>query len=111
MYPLYAAIVLCVIIYSIGEGFYSPRLYEYPAAIAPKGQEGSYMALSTLPCLVARFFVGAMSGFLLAKYCPAEGSCNSQMIRLIVASMAMLSPIGLVVFRRYIQVRESGREE
>jgi len=110
VHPLYVAIVLCVVMYSIGEAFYSPRLYEYPAAIAPKGQEGSYLALSMLPYFVAKFFVGAISGFLLVRYCPAEGPRNSQMIWLIVGGMALVSPVGLVLFRRYIQVHESGRE-
>ena len=98
VHPLYVAIVLCVVLYSIGECFYSPRLYEYPATIAPKGQEGSYLALSMLPYFFAKFLVGSISGFLLARYCPAEGPRNSQMIWLIVGMMALLSPVGLVVF-------------
>ncbi len=110
VHPLYVAIVLCVVIYSIGECFYSPRLYEYPAAIAPKGQEGSYLALSMLPYFAAKFFVGAISGFLLARYCPAMGPRNSQMIWLIVGLMALVTPVGLVLSRRYIQVHESGRD-
>ncbi|HAH31054.1 MAG TPA: MFS transporter [Elusimicrobia bacterium] len=110
VHPLYVAIVLCVVIYSIGESFYSPRLYEYPAAIAPKGQEGSYLALSMLPYFVAKFFVGAISGFLLAHYCPAEGPRHSQTIWLIVGLMALISPVGLILARRYIQVHEAGRE-
>ncbi|MCM2268225.1 MAG: MFS transporter [Elusimicrobiales bacterium] len=110
LHPLYAAIVLCVIIYSVGESFYSPRLYEYPAAIAPKGQEGSYMALSMLPYFFAKFFAGGLSGYLLAAYCPAEGPRNSQMIWVIVAGMAMLTPVGLLLARRYIQVKEAGRD-
>ena len=109
VHPLYVSIVLCVVIYSIGEAFYSPRLYEYPAAIAPKGQEGSYLALSMLPYFVAKFFVGAISGFLLARYCPAVGPRNSQMIWLIVGFMALLTPAGLLLGRRYIQVQEAGR--
>lgn len=110
VHPLYPAIVLCVTMYSIGECFYSPRLYEYPATIAPKGQEGSYLALSMLPYFFAKFMVGSISGFLLARYCPAEGPRDSQMIWLIVGLMALLSPIGLIVFRRYIQVHEAGRD-
>jgi MFS family permease len=108
--PLYVAIVLFTIVYSIGESFYSPRLYEYPAAIAPKGQEGSYLALSMLPYFVAKFFVGSMSGFLLASFCPETGPRHSQMIWLIVGGMALVAPAGLVVFRRYIQVHEAGRD-
>lgn len=108
--PLFPAIVLAVFIYSIGEAFYSPRLYEYPAAIAPKGQEGSYMALSMLPYFFAKFLVGPLSGILLAAYCPAEGPRNSQMIWVWVGGMALITPIGLLLARRYIQVREAGRE-
>jgi len=110
LHPLYACIVLCVLVYSVGEAFYSPRLYEYPAAIAPKGQEGSYLALSMLPYFFAKFFAGGLSGYLLEAYCPAEGTRNSQMIWFIVGSMALVSPIGLLLFRRYIQVREEGRD-
>lgn len=110
VHPLYACIVLCVMIYSVGECFYSPRLYEYPAAIAPKGQEGSYMALSMLPYFVAKFFVGSMSGFLLARFCPETGPRNPQVIWLIVACMALITPVGLVLSRRYIQVHETGRD-
>ena len=110
VHPLYVSIVLCVVMYSIGESFYSPRLYEYPAAIAPKGQEGSYMALSMLPYFVAKFFVGSISGFLLVRYCPAEGPRHSQTLWLIVGLMALLSPLGLILCRRYIQVHEAGRD-
>ena len=110
VHPLYVAIVLMVVLYSVGECFYSPRLYEYPAAIAPKGQEGSYLALSMLPYFVAKFFVGTISGYLLARYCPAEGPRNSQMIWLLVGVMALIAPAGLVLFRGYIQMHEAGRE-
>ena len=108
--PLYVAIVLSVVVYSIGEAFYSPRLYEYPAAIAPKGQEASYMSLSFLPYFVAKFFVGGLSGFLLRAYCPAQGPRSSGTMWAIIGVMAMITPFGLLVFRRYIQVPEAGRQ-
>jgi len=109
--PLYVSIVLSMVMLSVGEAFYSPRLYEYPAAIAPKGQEGSYMSLSLLPYFVAKFFVGALSGFLLQSYCPAQGPRQSGTMWLIIGLMAMVTPVGLLVFRRFIQVHEAGREE
>jgi LPXTG-motif cell wall-anchored protein len=59
---------------------------------------------------VAKFFVGSMSGFLLASFCPETGPRHSQMIWLIVGGMALVAPAGLVVFRRYIQVHEAGRD-
>jgi len=108
--PLLVAIVLCVVVYSVGEACYSPRLYEYPAAIAPRGQEGSYLALSLLPYFFAKFVVGSLSGFLLARWCPAEGPRQSHLIWLVVGGMAVLTPLGLVAFRRWLQLPESGRE-
>jgi len=108
--PYYVIIFVYVVIYSIGEVFWTPRLYEYTAAIAPKGQEGSYMSLSYLPFFVAKFFAGGLSGILLTRYCPAEGPRHSSTLWLIIALMATITPIGLVVLRRYIQVPEAGRD-
>jgi dipeptide/tripeptide permease len=108
--PYYVMIFVYVVIYSIGEVFWTPRLYEYTAAIAPKGQEGSYMSLSYLPFFVAKLFAGGLSGMLLTRYCPAEGPRHSSTMWLIIAIMATITPIGLVALRRFIQVKEAGRE-
>lgn len=109
--PYYVMIFVYVVIYSVGEVFWTPRLYEYTAAIAPKGQEGSYMSLSYLPFFVAKLFAGGLSGLLLTKYCPATGPRNSGTMWLIIALMATITPIGLVVLRRFVQVKEAGRED
>jgi MFS family permease len=110
VHPYYVMIFFYVVLLSVGEALWSPRLYEYSAAIAPKGQEASYMSLSYLPFFVAKFFVGTLSGLLLTTYCPETGPRNSQMLWLIIALTTMITPIGLLAFRRYIQVRESGRD-
>ncbi|MCM2278059.1 MAG: MFS transporter [Oligoflexia bacterium] len=109
--PLYVSITIAVTFFSIGEAIWSPRLYEYTAAIAPKGQEGSYMALSTLPYFLAKFVVGMLSGALLQKYCPPTGERNSEMMWFLIALMAAVSPAGLLIFRKYLQVKEEGRQE
>ncbi len=109
--PYYVSIALMAVVYSIGEAFWSPRLYEYPAAIAPQGQEASYMALSMLPYFVAKFFAGGLSGALLQAYCPAQGPRDSGTLWLIVGLMALATPIGLLVFKRWIRVHEEGRED
>ncbi len=108
--PYYVSITLMAVVYSIGEAFWSPRLYEYPAAIAPKGQEASYMALSMLPFFVAKFFAGGLSGKLLQDFCPARGPRDPGLLWLIVGIMALATPAGLVVFKRWIRVPEAGRE-
>ena len=111
VHPYYVMTAIFVIFLSIGEAFYSPRVYEYAAAIAPRGQEASYSALSYIPFLLAKLLVGTVSGELLAKYCPEVGVRHSGTMWLIVALMATVAPVGLVALRRYIQVHEAGREE
>lgn len=111
VHPYYVMIFLFVILLSCGEAFYSPRLYEYAAAIAPKGQEASYMAMSFLPFFLAKFIAGMFSGKLLEAFCPANGPRQSNILWLIIALVTAIGPIGLLAFRRRIQVREEGRDE
>ena len=110
VHPYYVMIALFVIGYSFGEAFYSPRVYEYAAAIAPKGQEASYGALSYVPLLLGKVMVGTFSGILLARYCPATGERHSATMWLFVALIASIAPAGLILLRRFIRVHEAGRE-
>jgi hypothetical protein len=109
IHPYYVMAALYLAVFSVGEAFYSPRVYEYAAAIAPKGQEASYGALAYIPFLVGKLLVGT-SGWILAAFCPAEGPRRSNVMWLIFALAASVSPLGLIVFRRYIRVPEAGRE-
>jgi len=59
-----------LVVLSIGEVFWSPKLYEYTATIAPKGQEGSYLGLSMMPWFLAKTMVGFMSGHMLVRWVP-----------------------------------------
>ena len=110
IHPYYAMITLYVILLSIGEAFYSPRVYEYASAIAPPGQEASYGALSYIPFLLAKLLIGTFSGVLLARYCPAVGERHSETLWLFVALTASIAPVGLISLRKYIRVQEAGRE-
>ncbi len=109
--PWYLMLFLFIVLYSFGEAFYSPRVYEYAAAIAPSGQEASYGALSYVPMFLAKLFVGTFSGGLLESYCPESGPRDPQTMWLIVALMALVAPVGLLVLRRVIRVREAGRAD
>jgi hypothetical protein len=111
VHPYYVMIAFFVVLLSVGEAFYSPRVYEYAAAIAPKGQEASYSALSYVPFLLAKLLIGTFSGFLLEKYCPEVGPRHSSVMWLAVALTATISPVGLLLLRRYIRVHEAGRQE
>ena len=102
---------LFVLFLSIGEAFYSPRLYEYTAAIAPKGQEASYMAMSSLPFFLAKVAVGPLSGLLLSRFCPETGPRQSGTLWLIIGLSTMIAPVGLFAFQRFIRVHEAGRDD
>ena len=110
IHPYYIMTVLYLSVFSIGEAFYSPRVYEYAAAIAPSGQEASYGALAYIPFLIGKLLVGT-SGWILAAFCPEQGPRRSGMMWFIFALAASIAPLGLLIFRRYIRVPEVGREE
>lgn len=59
-----------LVVLTIGEIIWSPRLQEYTAAIAPRGQEGTYLGLSLFPWFFAKGVVSFMSGHLLNRYVP-----------------------------------------
>lgn len=59
-----------LIVLSIGEIIWSPKLQEYTAAVAPPGQEGSYLGMSLLPYFVAKTFISVLSGHMLVRFCP-----------------------------------------
>lgn len=107
--PYYVMIFLFVVVLSFGEAIYSPRLYEYAAAIAPKGQEASYMSISYLPFFLAKLMVASSSGILLTKFCPEVGPRNSQMLWLVIALITAIAPVGLIALRKHIRVPEAGR--
>lgn len=110
VHPYYVMSAIYLTIFSVGEAFYSPRVYEYAASIAPPGQEASYGALAYIPFLVGKLLIGT-SGWVLATFCPEHGECHAASLWLIFALAASVAPFGLIVFRRYIRVPEAGRED
>src|SRR5437899_5417345 len=110
IHPYYVMIAIYISIFSIGDAFYSPRVYEYAAAIPAMGQEASYGALSYIPLLMGKLLVGS-GGWLLAAYCPPQGIRHSGTMWLIFALAVTVAPVGLLVLRPYIRVQEAGRQE
>jgi MFS family permease len=110
IHPYYIMAALYLMVFSVGEAFYSPRVYEYAAAIAPRGQEASYGSLAYLPFLVGKLLVGT-GGWLLAAFVPEQGPRHPETMWLIFALAASVAPIGLIVLRRYIRVPEAGRQD
>jgi hypothetical protein len=110
VHPYYVMIFCWQVLFSIGEAFYSPRVYEYAAAIAPKGQEASYASLSYVPLLIGKLITGAAFGGLLARYCPENGPRDPATMWLIIGLMVLVAPVGLLLLQRFIRVKEEGRD-
>ncbi|MDD2763503.1 MAG: MFS transporter [Opitutaceae bacterium] len=72
----YIMAILCMVIVTIGEVLWSPKLNEYTAAIAPKGQEGTYLGLSMIPWFLAKTLVSAFSGHMLTRWSPERVMVN-----------------------------------
>ena len=74
---------------------------------APKGQEGSYLALSTIPIFFARPLVGIFSGWLLTTYCPAGDTSQHQMVWVWIGATALITPLGLIFLRNFFVTKTS----
>ncbi|HDR67771.1 MAG TPA: MFS transporter, partial [Bacteroidaceae bacterium] len=117
---VYLALCLFVIFFTVGEAIWSPRLMEYTAKIAPKGQEGSYLSLSLLPKFISQPLVGFMSGKLLDVYTPATEVINEEgvkslvvgdisnhyMLWIWVGAVAVISPLGMIIFGKFLRGKE-----
>lgn len=99
----YASSVAFVVALSLGEVVYGPRLPEYALALAPRGLEGTYTTLSTLPLVLVKALVGASSGALFTDYCaPAASAAHCASLWFIVALGAATTPVLLVGARRWL---------
>lgn len=84
---------LFVVQLSIGEAIWSPRTYEYLMSVAPKGREGTYTAVASIPLFASKVPTGLLSGYLLETYCPKDGPCHGQTLWLIIMLFTLASPL------------------
>ncbi len=123
----YWPLIFFILVFTVGEAIWSPRLMQFTAEIAPKGKEGTYIALSVLPYFFAKFFVGPMSGILVKAYTPLTEKLDSagnvvmeagkavmvigdisnhHMVWVWIGGMAILTPIGLLFFKKLFDKHE-----
>ncbi|MCK5808495.1 MFS transporter [bacterium] len=121
----YWPLIFFILVFTVGEAIWSPRLMQFTAEIAPKGKEGTYLALSILPFFAAKFVVGPMSGWLVRTYTPMVDKLNAAgepmkdalghimkvpgnlsehyMVWIWIGGMAVITPIGLLLFRSFFK--------
>ncbi len=108
--PRLWALLTYVIIYSFGEAVWSSRFLEYVANLAPAGRVGAYMGLAGIPWFLAKFTTGFYSGYMLERFIPEGGQQNSGKLWLIYAFIACLSPICLLLSKRWlVKGRHTGK--
>ncbi len=117
-YQTYVISICALIVLTIGEVVWSPRLNEYTAAIAPEGQEGTYLGLSMVPYFLAKTTVSLLSGHMLTRWVPefpegepiladrlAAGEIpfwdSPSALWIILGAFALAGPIIGVIFRRW----------
>ena len=108
-----AAVVCMLVVLSLGEAIWSPRLYDYVMSIAPEGREASFSALASAPLFAAKIPVGLMSGYLLQTYLPEEDEEGEDEVHqrpktmwLIIGLMTLTSPVLIAVFDSCIREPE-----
>jgi len=86
----YTMAILCMAFLTVGEVIWSPKLNEYTAAIAPPGQEGTYLGMTMIPWFAAKTVVSLFSGHMLVKWSPETIDVGGKVMALRDAMIAGL---------------------
>ena len=106
--PFMMSLVVFIMVFTVGEAIWSPRLMQFSAEIAPRGKEGAYIALAMLPYFLGKAGAGVLSEQMTARYFNADQVIfpNHEIAWLWIGGMAAISPLGLLLFRGVFARRE-----
>lgn len=99
--PFVISLIVFIMVFTVGEAIWSPRLMQFSAEIAPRGKEGAYIALAVLPYFLGKIGATVMADILTGQYF-AEGMVefpDHEMSWLWIAIMCLLSPLGMIIFK------------
>ncbi|OMJ84418.1 hypothetical protein SteCoe_14496 [Stentor coeruleus] len=100
----YIGITIMIIILSIGESIYAPRLIDYTIEIAPQGAEAIFLGIVAITNSLPLIITGVSSGFLMGNYCTENGpkdQCNY--VWAWVSGYSLAAVFILLVFRKFIE--------
>lgn len=103
-----------LIVMTIGEAIWSPRFLQWIAEVAPKEMTGIYMGIGQFPWFLTKVITGLYSGWFLMHYCPADvppEQMQTGTMWFIYGIIAMMSPLGLILARRWMRVGFKTRRE
>jgi dipeptide/tripeptide permease len=90
------------LIWSLGEAAWSSRFLEYVADVAPVNRVGIYMGIAGIPWFLAKMITGTYAGSVLNTYIPIDGVQRPGVMWLIYGIVALISPVGLILARRWL---------
>jgi hypothetical protein len=104
--PNIYTLIAYLIIMTLGEAMWQPRFLQWVAEIAPKNMTGIYMGIGQFPWFLTKVITSLYSGWFLMNYCPSDtppAEMNTEMMWLIYACIAMISPLGLILARKWMK--------
>lgn len=101
----YLGVTLCIIIVSVGESIYAPRLIDYAVEVAPEGAEGIYLGIAAITNSLPLIITGLSSALLMGVYCKSE-SDKSECHKVWgwITFYALISVFLLFSLRRYLEL-------
>jgi len=105
--PNMTILLTYLIVMTIGEAMWQPRFLQWVAEIAPKDMTGIYMGIGQFPWFLTKWMTSLYSGWFLMNYCPQgvmPQQTNTQVMWLIYGFVAIISPIGLILARKWMLV-------
>lgn len=103
--PSLSALLIYLIVLTIGESMWQPRFLQWVAEIAPKDMTGIYMGFGQFPWFLTKVVTSIYSGWFLMNYCPDNSlpsETNTEMLWLMYGFIAIISPIGLILARKWM---------
>ncbi len=101
-------------IMTIGEAMWQPRFLQWIAEIAPKNMTGIYMGIGQFPWFLTKIITSLYSGWFLEHYCPQgvpPSQMNTEKMWFIYGLIAIISPLGLFVAKKWMQKKFKGGNE
>lgn len=104
----YLGVILCILIVSIGESIYAPRLVDYAVEIAPEGAEAIYLGIAAITNSLPLIVTGLSSALLMDRYCKSDSDKSEcHIVWAWVSFYAILSVFALFSLRRFLEQKPS----
>lgn len=103
--PNFYTLMGFLVLMTMGEAMWQPRFLQWVAEIAPKGMTGIYMGIGQFPWFLTKVVTSLYSGWFLTQYCPQDtppSEMNTEMMWLIYGFIAIISPIALLLAKKWM---------